>query len=152
MTANSGMRERLGISPALACGLAALGVPRVVAHDLELVGPVVNAVLVFAPIAVWAAVALWQRVPNPFRTLLAVGLVHGVLLAVTHQLLWAEAFGNDPPRLGGNLAGVLAPAAEGVLLRVFAVGSSLVTGLAVGAATGAVCWVLAKLVPGFRPR
>ncbi|WP_232376423.1 hypothetical protein [Amycolatopsis aidingensis] len=152
MSTKESMRARLGISPWLAGGLAVLGVPRVIAHDLGLVGPVLNAVLVFLPIAIWAAVVLWQRVPNPLRTLTAVGLVYGVLLAVTHQLLWTEAFGDSPPSLGGNLAGVLAPAAEGVLLRVFAFGSSLVTGLAVGAATGAVCWVLARLVPGFRPQ
>ncbi len=127
--------------------LALLGVPRVVAHDLRLVGPVVNAVLVFAPVAVWLAAVLWRRVPNPFVTLLVVGVCHGVLLAVTHQLLWAQAFGDAPPRLDA-----LAPGAEQVVLRIAAALSSLVTGTAVGAATGAVAWAVARVVPAFGPR
>jgi hypothetical protein len=129
-------------------GLALLGVPRVVAHDLRLVGPVVNAVLVFAPIAVWLAVVLWRRVPNAFVALLVVGACHGVLLAVTHQLLWAQSFGGVAPRLDS----VLPSGAEQVVLRIFAALSSLVTGTAVGAATGAVAWVVARLVPAFGPR
>ncbi|HEX2132190.1 MAG TPA: hypothetical protein VHH15_11575 [Actinophytocola sp.] len=141
----------LGLRPAWIGALALLGVPRVVAHDLDLVGPVVNAVLVFLPLAAWLGVVLWRRVPNPFLTLAAVGLAYGVLLAVTHQVLWAESFGGEPPSLGGNLAGALSPGAEGFVLRIFAFFSSLLTGLGVGAATGVVGWVLARLVPGFRP-
>ncbi|WP_199429742.1 hypothetical protein [Qaidamihabitans albus] len=145
-------RRSLGMSPLGIFGLAALGVPRVIAHDLDLVGPVGNALLVFVPIAVWLTVALWKRVPNAFLTLLVVGVVYGLLLAVTHQVLWAEAFADDPPALGGNLTDVLAPSAEGIVLRVFAFFSSLVTGTVVGAVTGAVGWALSRLVPGFRLR
>lgn len=136
--------------PVWAIGLLALlAVPRVVAHDLNLVGPVVNGLLVFVPLVVWIVVALWRRVPNPLLTLLAVGVAYGVLLAVTHQVLWTQSFAGDPPRLGGNLEGVLFPAAEAVLLRGFAVVSSLFTGVLVGAATGAVAWLLSRL-PGLR--
>lgn len=143
---------RLGMSLAAVCGLAVLGVPRVVAHDLDLVGPATNAVLVFAPIAAWLAVVLWRRVPNPFLTLLVIGGIYGVLLALTHQVLWTQSFDGDPPRLGGNLTGVLPAAAEAAVTRGFAFASSLVTGLLVGAAVGAVGWLLARVVPGFRPR
>ena len=146
------IRGALGISPLVVLGLALLGVPRVVAHDLDLVGPMVNALLVFVPIAVWIGFVLAARVPNPFVALLAVGVVYGVLLGVTHQLLWAEANASDPPRLGGTLTGVLPPAGEAVLLRVFAFGSSLFTGAFTGVATGAAGRLLARIVPGLRPR
>ncbi|MFD1152035.1 hypothetical protein [Saccharothrix hoggarensis] len=136
------MSRRTGLPVPWLWALALLGVPRVVAHDLRLVGPVVNAVLVFAPIAVWLAVVLWRRVPNPFLALLVVGACHGVLLAVTHQLLWAQAFAGTAPDFAGGQ----------VVLRISAALSSLVTGTAVGAVTGAVGWVLARLVPAFRPR
>ncbi|MCG5215534.1 hypothetical protein [Streptosporangium sp. KLBMP 9127] len=144
--------RRLGLSITVVCGLAALGVPRVVAHDLKLVGPFVNSLLVFVPIAVWLAVVLWKRVPNPFLTLLVVGTIYGVLLGVTHQLLWTESFDGDPPSLGGSLAGALPPAAEAALLRIFAFFSSLVTGTGVGLVTGLAGWVISRMVPGFRPR
>lgn len=130
----------------LLLGLALVGVPRVVAHDLGLAGPVLNAILVFAPPAVWVAVVLWRRWPRVFVTLLYIGLIYGVLLAVTHQLLWPWAF-DSPPELGGNLAGKLSPGAEAALLRTFAVGSSLATGALVGAVTGAVGWLIAKATP-----
>ncbi|MFB9903135.1 hypothetical protein [Allokutzneria oryzae] len=146
------LRRSIGIPPLTVLGLAALGVPRVVAHDLSLVGPLVNGLLVFVPIAIWIAYVLWKRVPNPFVTLLAVGVVYGVLLGVTHQILWTEGFASDPPRLGGNLAGALPPAVEALVLRIFAFGSSLFTGALMGAGTGAAGWLLARLVPAFRPQ
>ncbi|MEU8247857.1 hypothetical protein [Nonomuraea sp. NPDC048916] len=145
------MRDRLGLPASAVWGLALLGVPRVIAHDLRLAGPVVNALLVFVPIAVWAAVVLWKRVPNAFVTLLAVGAAYGVLLAVTHQVLWESSFDGGPPSLGGNLAGALPPAMEDLVLRIFALGSSLATGVGVGAAVGAVTWLITRIVPGFRP-
>jgi hypothetical protein len=120
--------------------LALLAVPRVVAHDLDLVGPAVNAVLVFAPLAIWLAVAVAARVPNPIWTLTVVGLVYGVLLAIGHQVLWTWAV-DEEPRFGGNLADV----PEGVqtlIFRGFAVISSLVTGTLVGLAVGIVAWLI----------
>jgi hypothetical protein len=146
------LRRSLGMSVPAVVGLAVLAVPRVVAHDLGPVNPVVNSLLVFVPVAIWLVVVLWRRVPNAFLTLLAVGVVYGVLLGATHQILWVAAFDGDPPSLGGNLAGVLPAAVEGLVLRTFAFLSSLVTGTAVGAATGAVAWVIARVVPGLRPR
>jgi len=137
--------------PLVLIALAALGVPRVIAHDLNLVGQTINAVLVFAPIAVWIGYVLWQRVPNPLLTLLAVGVCYGLLLAFTHQLLWDAAFADDPPRLSGNLEGSLSPGTEEVVLRVFSVGSSVITGALQGAATGILAWFLAKITDR-RPR
>ncbi|MEU3269972.1 hypothetical protein ABZ639_03950 [Saccharomonospora sp. NPDC006951] len=144
-------KETLGLSFGAMAGLALVGVPRVVAHDLALVGSAVNSVLVFVPLAVWLAVVLWRRVPNPFLTLTVIGVYYGVLLAVVHQILWTEAFEGDPPALGGNLAGALSGPMEALVLRGFAFLSSLGTGAAVGAATGLVAWLLAKAVPAFRP-
>lgn len=135
--------RRLGLPFAAILGLALLAVPRVVLHDLALIAPgtFVNAALVFVPPLIWVLVALRHRVPNPFLTLLVVGLCYGVLLALTHQLLWGISFGDAPPRLGGNLAGI-DPVLENVILRVFAAGSSLATGTLVGAVAGLVAWVL----------
>lgn len=140
-----------GVPLTTVCGLALLGVPRVIAHDLDLVGPTVNTVLVFAPFAAWVGYMWWRRVSDAFRALLAVGACYGVSLAVTHQILWTMAF-DDPPRLGGTLEGQLSPVVEDVVLRVFSVGSSFVTGVLVGAVTGAIAWVLIRTTDRHRPR
>lgn len=120
-------------------GLALLGVPRVILHDLDLVqeGTFVNLLLVFVPVIVWVAVVLRARVGRPFTTVLAVGGVYGVLLAVTHQLLWNVGLDGAALQLGGNLEG-LSPGVQEVIFRVAGVFSSLATGLLVGAVVGVV--------------
>lgn len=129
----------VGLPLVVVVGLALLAVPRVILHDLDLVheGTFVNLLLVLVPLIVWLAVVLRARVGRPFTTLLAVGGVYGVLLAVTHQLLWNMGLDGGDLQLGGNLAGLSPGAQEGVF-RVAGVFSSLFTGLVVGAVTGTV--------------
>ncbi|RCK69273.1 hypothetical protein DT076_12490 [Desertihabitans brevis] len=137
----------MGLPVVAIAGLALLGAPRVVLHDLGVLseGTALNAVFVLAPPLVWVLVVLLARVTIPFRALLAVGAGYGVLLAVIHQLLWTHAFGGAPPQLGGTLAD-LDPTAQEALLRGNAVVSSLVTGLVVGALTGLVALALTVLL------
>lgn len=144
--------ERTTLPIAIVVLLAALGVPRIVVHDLGVLtsGPLYTA-LVLAPPLVWLAVVLARRVTAPFTTLLKVGLAYGLMLAVTHQILWAVSFGAGQPDLGGNLAGVLPEAVEAVVLRAVAVVSSVVTGLVVGVVTGLVA-ELAMRIAGARGR
>src|SRR5918995_5042027 len=132
-------RRGLGLSLPMVILLAAIAAIRVPLHDLGIVqeGSAAAWLLVFVPLAIWVAVALRSRVPNPLLTLTVVGFAYAVMLAVVHQLFWGSAFGGDPPSLGGNLEGVLAPGVEAAVFRVFAFFSSLVTGTLVGAVTGA---------------
>ncbi|MGC5051390.1 hypothetical protein ACLQ2S_08070 [Micromonospora sp. DT48] len=141
---NTSPRPALGLPLLTLLGLALLGLPRVVLHDLGLVHErtFVNLLLVVIPPVVWIAVVLAKRVPNPFLTLLVVGLIYGVLLAATHQLLWQVAF-DEQPTLGGNLAD-LAPGAQAVIVRIFAAISSVFTGVIVGVVAGLVAWGLSR--------
>lgn len=137
--------DRVRRLPVLAqLALALLGIPRVVLHDLDLLheGTAVNLVFV-VPLLVWVAVVLACRVTRPFTTLLLVGLLHGAMLVVTHQLLWNAAFDGAPPQLGGNLAD-LDPTAQAIILRLTSVPSGLVTGALLGAITGAAAWLLSR--------
>lgn len=142
-----GRPPAIGVSAVAVVGLALLGVPRVILHDLDLVheGTFVNLLLVVVPLIIWIAVALRARAARPFSTLLAVGGVYGVLLAITHQLLWNVGFDGNPPRLGGNLAD-LSPGAQEVIFRAAGGFSSLFTGLAVGAVAGLVALGISALV------
>ena len=138
--------DRVRRLPVLALiALALLGIPRVVLHDLDLLheGTAVNLVFVAVPLLVWVAVVLAYRVTRPFTTLLLVGLLHGAMLVVTHQLLWNAAFDGAPPQLGGNLAD-LDPTAQAIILRLTSVPSGLVTGALLGAITGAAAWLLSR--------
>jgi hypothetical protein len=140
-------RRGLGLSLPMVVLLAAVASVRVPLHDLGIVeeGSAAASLLVFVPLAIWVAVALRRRVPNPLLTLTVVGFACGVMLAAIHQLLWGASFGGDPPSLGGNLEGMLAPGMEAVVFRVSAFFSSLVTGTMVGVITGAAALAIKRL-------
>ena len=132
-------RPALGLPVLALVGLALLAAPRVVLHDLGVLreGTFVNALFVFVPLVVWVVVVVRARVPNPFLTLLVVGALYGVVLAVGHQLLWDANFPDGTP------------GASAAVMRSATVVSSLFTGVLVGAVTGLVAWGIGKLV---RPR
>ena len=140
-------RRKLGLSLRAIILLAMIAAIRVPLHDLGIVneGSAAAWLLVFVPLALWVGVVLQRRVPNPFLALTVVGFAYGVMLAVIHQLLWGTAFGGAPPRLGGNLEGMLAPGMEATVIRVSAFFSSLVTGTIVGAIAGAVAVAIEHL-------
>ena len=140
-------RRGLGLSLPMVILLAAIAAIRAPLHDLGIVqeGSAAAWLLVFVPLAVWVGVVLQRRVPNPLLTLTVVGFAYAVMLAIIHQLFWGAAFGGDPPSLGGNLEGVLAPGVEATVFRVSAFFSSLVTGTIVGALTGVVAWAISRL-------
>ncbi len=148
----SSLRRRLGLSVPAIVLLAAIAAIRVPLHDLGIVdeGSAAAWLLVFAPLALWVGVVLLRGVPNPLLTLTAVGLAYGVMLAFIHQLLWGAAFDGNPPSLGGNLEGVLAPGLEALILRAASISSSLVTGTVVGAVAGAVAWAVAWAIARLR--
>jgi len=130
-------RRPLGLAVPTLLGLALLGAPRVILHDVGILeeGTAVNLVFVVVPPVIWVVVAVAARVPRPFLTLLVVGALYGVLLATVHQLLWGAAFPGGAPALGGNLAD-LDPALQAVIVRAAAALSSVLTGVVVGAVTG----------------
>jgi hypothetical protein len=138
----------LGFSWPVLVGLAALAAPRVVLHDLGVIeeGSVVNGLLVFVPPAVWIAAVLRRRPRRPFATVVVIGAIYAVFLALGHQLLWNSAFGGVAPTLGETLA-AMDPAAQEGLLRTAALVSSLVTGTLVGVVAGAVALLLLRVVP-----
>jgi hypothetical protein len=113
-------------------------IPRVVVHDLHLLpltSPVYS-LMALIPLGVWAFVAATRKTEHPLREFLFIGAVYGVLLGLTHQILWDASFGNNVPHIGGNLAGKLDPFWEEVVLRKFAFISSIGTGLVTGALFG----------------
>jgi hypothetical protein len=130
--------------------LPSLLIPRVVVHDLHLVSfdTAMYKLLALLPLAIWLVYAVVRRREHPMREFLVYGAVYGLLLALTHQLLWVTSFGGNPPHIGGNLSGKLDPVAEDMILRSFAFVSSVVTGLVTGALFGMVGMVAGRVRPG----
>ncbi|UMG91856.1 hypothetical protein [Nocardioides sp. TF02-7] len=137
--------RRLGLPLWAVVGLALLSVPRIFAHDLGLGGGPIPALLTVGPVVVWVVVVLAARVPSPWVTLLAVGVLYGVALGVVHNVLWDEVFADDPPGLGA-----LDPERAELPLRVAAFVSSVFTGTAVGLVAGLVATGLRALAGRWR--
>ena len=146
-------RRVLGFSWPVLIAFAALAAPRVVLHDLGILeeGSVVNGLFVLAPPACWVAAVLWKRPPRPFATVVVIGALYGVFLAIGHQVLWDATLGADTASLGGNLSGI-GPAVQEGVLRAAAIVSSLVTGILVGVVTAAVALLLHRTRTAVRAR
>ncbi|TDX03645.1 hypothetical protein [Kribbella sp. VKM Ac-2566] len=73
--------------------LVALGLPRTVLSDLDVVAPesgLLYYCLALLPFAVWLVVAIARRSRRPFLDFLVVGASYGVSLVIVHQLMWTE--------------------------------------------------------------
>lgn len=127
--------------------LALLTVPRVVLHDLHTISldSPLYTTLAVAPFILWLLVAIFRKNKRPVHDFLVLGLLFGILLAITHQLTWDASWGNNPPHLHGNLEGKLDPTIESLLLRGAAFISSLVTGVIFGGGVALVAWIVAKV-------
>lgn len=130
-------RRALGLALPALIGLAALGLVRVVLHDLHAIDPhgPLTWLLAIGPVVVWIAVAVARRVPNPFLTVLVIGAIFGVMLVITHQMLWDVAFHGNPPAIGTGPGATIVP-------RIAAVPSGLFVGALIGAVGGLVAWGL----------
>lgn len=144
-----GRQHYFGMPVIAMAGLALLGIPRVVLHDLDLIsgGSPVTWLLAVGPLAAWVAVTVLRRSPRPFMTVLTTGMMFGVMLVITHQLLWDVAFDGSPPVVGPGDGSALIP-------RIAAIPSGLVTGAAIGAIGGLVAWAVtaARKEPRKEPR
>jgi hypothetical protein len=140
-------RRPLGLPFVALVGLAALGLPRVVLHDLHVIDQSnpLNAILALAPVVIWIWVALARRVANPFLTLLVTGALFGVMLVVTHQLLWTQAYSGDLPALGDGSLATTIP-------RLAAIPSGLFTGALIGAVGGLIAWGIQAAMRSRRDR
>jgi hypothetical protein len=143
---------RLGLPVWAVLALAVLAVPRAVLHDLDMMpgDRLAGVALALGPPLIWVIVAVAARVPSPLATLSAVGTTYGVALALVHNLLGGDVFGDRGARLGGNLEGELPAALEEVVLRGAATVSSLLTGLAVGLLSGFVAAGVRRLTRSVR--
>ncbi|MEY8561146.1 hypothetical protein AALF85_10620 [Jeotgalicoccus halotolerans] len=125
--------------------LVLLGIPRTILHDLSLIeeGTFINLLFVFVPILVWIVYILFRNDKAPAFSIFILCVLYGVILAVTHQLLWAHSFPGYI-QLGGNLS-ELSGALSTFIARSFAFISSLMTGALTGLVLSMIIWVLSKM-------
>jgi hypothetical protein len=128
-------RNPLGLPVLALVGLASVALIRVVLHDLHVIeeGSAITWLLAIGPVVLWIVVAVAKRVPRPFLTVFVIGAIYGVMLVITHQLLWDVAYQGNPPSLGDGAGARMFP-------RLAAIPSGLFVGAAIGAIGGLVAW------------
>jgi hypothetical protein len=89
--------------------------------------------------------AIFGKSKRPVFDFLTLGIVFGLMLAVTHQITWDASWGNNPPHLHGSLEGKLDPAIESLLLRTAASISSVVTGIVFGGVAAILALISFKI-------
>ena len=127
--------------------LALLSAIRPVIHDLRALpfDSVMYLALAVAPLIVYLGIAVFRDNKRPIYDFVVMGIMFGIMLAFTHQIFWDSAFGSNPPQLGDNLAGKLAPEAEEVLFRSAAFTSSLTTGTMIGLIFGTIALIASNV-------
>ncbi|MFU8876235.1 hypothetical protein [Micromonospora sp. SL4-19] len=127
----------------LALLLVALGVPRTVLADLDIVAPESGSlyyILALTPFAVWLGVALARRSRRPFMDFVIVGVLYGLSLVVIHQLLWGvgPSLGHNPPASAVEFADHFAGAWRDLALRAYTSGIAMAIGIGCGLITSLV--------------
>lgn len=90
------------MSLGLLLALVAVGLPRTILADLDVVPPesgLLYYVLALAPFAVWLTVAVLHRSRRPVWDFLVLGTIYGLSLILVHLVLWDAdgGYGNHPP-------------------------------------------------------
>jgi hypothetical protein len=123
--------------------LIALGVPRTVLADLDIVPPesgLLYYFLALMPFAAWLAVAIVRRSRRPFRDHLMVGVLYGLSLVVIHQVLWGvgPSLGHNPPASAVEFADQFSGGWRDLALRGYTSGIAMIIGIGSGFVVGVV--------------
>lgn len=137
----------------LMLGLVAVGLPRTILADLDIVAPesgLLYYALALAPFAAWLLAAILRESRRPFRDFLVLGIVYGLSLIVVHQALWAApaGYGQRPPASAVNFAEQFDPEWYGLALRAHT--SSIA--MLIGVGTGLVAAIVAVSAHAWRAR
>jgi len=130
----------------LMVALVALGLPRTVLADLDVVAPesgFVYYVLALTPFAVWLVVAVARRSRRPFLDFLVLGVLYGLSLVLVHQALWdvGDSLGHRPPEGAVSFADQFSGIWHDLALR----GYTSVIALVIGVGTGLIMALIATL-------
>ena len=117
--------------------LLALGLPRSILADLDVVEPesgLLYYVLALTPFAVWLAVAVGRRSRRPAGDFLVLGVLYGLSLIVIHQALWdvGPSLGHHPPASALAFADQFGEDWRDLALRTYTSAIAMVIGAGVG--------------------
>jgi hypothetical protein len=137
----------------LMLGLVALGVPRTLLADLDVVPPESGLLyysLALTPFAAWLVVAVVRRTRSPIADFLILGVLYALSLVVIHQGLWelGPSLGYHPPESAVDFADRFDPSLRELAERAYTCGVAM----AIGVGTGLVAAIVAAAARLLRSR
>lgn len=137
----------------LMLALVAVGLPRTILADLDIVAPesgLLYYFLALTPFAVWLGVAVARRTRRPFMDFLVLGVLYACSLVVVHQALWdvGPSLGHRPPDGAVSFAEQFSGVWYDVALR----GYTTVIALGIGVGTGLVIALVAVVAHRWHSR
>lgn len=104
--------------------LVALGLPRTVLEDLDIVAPessLLYYVLALTPFAAWLAVAIFRPTRKPLMDFLVLGALYGLSLVIVHQALWTQQHDTDDGRGTSIMIAMVIGLGTGLLAALVAI-------------------------------
>lgn len=126
--------------------LVAVGLPRTILADLDVVQPesgLLYYFLALAPFVVWLGVALLRETRKPLMDFVVLGVLYALSLAVVHQVLWnANAgYGHRPPASAVSFAENFSPGLQDLAVHGYTIMISLMIGIGSGLTIAVVAFV-----------
>jgi hypothetical protein len=134
----------------LMAALVAVGIPRTVLADLDVVpanSGLPYYVLALTPYACWLAVAVLRPTRKPVMDFVVLGVLYGISLIVVHQVLWG-AEGHIIPQSAHDFAEQFRPSLRELVLRVYSSGIALAIGAGSGLVGSAVAFTASRIRSG----
>lgn len=133
--------------------LVAIGLPRTVLADLDIVQPesgLLYSFLALGPFAAWLAVAIIRRTSRPITDFAVLGAAYGLSLTVVHHVLWnaAAGYGNRPPASAVDFARNFGAGLREIALH----GYTIMIGMMIGIGSGLVAALIALTATTVRRR
>ncbi|HEX4815175.1 MAG TPA: hypothetical protein VFV66_20730 [Nonomuraea sp.] len=133
--------------------LVAIGLPRTILADLDVVPPesgLLYYVIALAPFAAWLVVAIVRETTRPVRDFLVLGALYGLSLVVVHQVLWnvGAGMGHQAPAGAASFAENFGPAFQDLAIR----GYTIIIAMGIGVGSGLVVAMVALVATVVRSR
>jgi drug/metabolite transporter (DMT)-like permease len=130
----------------LVLALVAVGLPRTILADLDIVEPesgLLYYFLALVPFAAWLAVAVFRKTSKPVMDFFVLGVLYALSLSIVHQVLWnaTAGYGHEPTAGAVNFAEKFSPAFQEIALRGYTVGIATIIGVGTGLAVAIVAAV-----------
>ena len=126
--------------------LVAIGLPRTILAELDVVQPesgLLYYFLALAPFVTWLAVAVLRETRKPIMDFVVLGVLYALSLAIVHQVFWnaSAGFGHQPSAGAVNFAENFSPGFQDLAVHGYTIMIAMMIGIGSGLTIAIVAFV-----------